>query len=273
MAAAEAAELIEAGLAALPGHTGSADRGDLAGHARRRKRLGMLAARAAPAAAAHERTLPLLDAVAPLFPGGVLRRGSTVSITGSGATGLALAVAAGPSAQGSWLGVVADPELGWAAAEETGIDLARVLAVDPAPSEWAYAVAALIGSVDLILVAASRPIAATDARRLAARARERDSVLICRGSGWPQAADVQIEATACGWQGIGDGHGMLCSRRVQLTAGGRGAASRPRRAELLLPGPQGAPVSMDSSAPALGSVAVSERGKPGGARAAAWAGD
>lgn len=285
------AELLHAGQSAgVDRSAGAAQAGRAGRVGLRRRQAEILGARVAPAAAAHERTLPLLDEVAPLFPGGALRRGSTVSITGTGSTGAALAVAAGPSAQGSWLGVVGDRGLGWAAASEIGVDLARVLVVDPEPREWPYAVAALIGSVDLILVAPRRRVPAGDARRLTARARERDSVIVCRGVEWPEGADVQLEVVSGTWQGIGDGHGMLRSRRVQIAGGGRGAASRPRHAELLLPGPQGAPAGLagslgavdgaeiqaagsaaDTGAHAAGSVAVAERGDPDGIRGTARA--
>ena len=86
---------------AEPGDTGA-----------RRDRLRLVADRAAPLALARERTLPLLSAVADLFPDGALRRGSVVGVDGVGATSLALAVAAGPSAAGSWTAVVGDPGLG-----------------------------------------------------------------------------------------------------------------------------------------------------------------
>ncbi len=208
----------------------------------RRARLRLLGERVAPLVGAHERTLGLLEELTSLFPGGVLRRGSIVSVTGSGSTGLALAVAAGASAAGSWMAAVDDPELGWAAAAETGIVLSRVLVVDPVPEEWSYTVAALIGAVDLILVAPRRRVSDRDARRLIARTRERGSVLICRGGYWPSGIDVQLEVLSGSWQGIGEGHGLFRSRRVRVNGGGRGAASRPRSSELLLPGPTGAPV-------------------------------
>ncbi len=250
-----------AGHAAQALDAASAGRGRLGGQSEpRRERLRLLETRVAPAVPAHERVLPLLDEVAALFPDGVLRRGSTVTVSGPGTTSLALAVAAGASAQGSWLGVVGVPDLGWAAAEEIGIDLARVLAVDPEPQDWAYAAAALIGAVDLILVAARRRVAGRDARRLAARARERDSVLICRGDRWPQGADVHLESAAGFWHGLGEGHGLLRSRRVQVTAGGRGAASRPRKRELLLPGPSGAVADTDSSVTMLPGAADADGG-------------
>src|SRR5439155_22754384 len=60
-----------------------------------RERLREVAGRARPVALARERQLPVLPPLAPLFPDGGLRRGSTVAVAGS--TALALALAAGAS--------------------------------------------------------------------------------------------------------------------------------------------------------------------------------
>ena len=56
----------------------------------RRVRLQLVSDRVAPMALARERTLPLLAELIDLFPEG-LRRGSTVSVVGSGSTALAVA--------------------------------------------------------------------------------------------------------------------------------------------------------------------------------------
>jgi hypothetical protein len=72
-----------------------------------------------------------------------------------------------------------------------------------------------------------------DVRRLVSRARTREAVLISYGD-WP-GADVRLTARNGEWSGIGDGFGRLRARRVEVTAEGRGAAARPRSAELWLP--------------------------------------
>ncbi len=210
----------------------------------RKARLRLVADRVAPMALARERTLPVLPELVDLLPGGALRRGSVVGVNGmGGATSLALALAAGPSSAGSWTAIVGQPELGLVAAEEAGIALERLLVVSPEPSSWAGAVAALVGSVDVVLVAPRHRVAAGDARRLTARLRERGSVMIHTGGRWGPGADVQLDVAHSEWVGLGIGHGMLRSRRVTINGGGRGAAARPRSARLLLPGPTGAPAS------------------------------
>ena len=75
----------------------------------RRAGLRLVGERVTPMALAREQTLPVLGPLAPLFPEGALRRGSIVGIQGSGATSLAMAVAAGPSTSGAWTAVVGDP--------------------------------------------------------------------------------------------------------------------------------------------------------------------
>ncbi len=211
----------------------------------RRARLRLVADRVAPMALARERTLPVLPELAPLLPDGALRRGSVVGVGGMGATALALALAAGPSAAGSWMAVVGHPELGLAAAGEAGIALERLLVVSPDRSAWSAAVAALIGAVDVVLVSPDHPVRDGDARRLTSRLRERGSVLIHEGSRWGLGADVQLDIARSEWLGLGVGHGVLRERRITVEGGGRGAAARPRSTDLLLPGPTGAPASIN----------------------------
>ncbi len=206
----------------------------------RRARLQLVADRVAPLALARERTLPLLDPVAGLFPGGALRRGTVVAMEGVGATSLALAVAAGPSAAGAWTAVVGDPSFGLAAAAEAGIALERLLVIDaPDARSGAGVLAALIGSVDVVLAGPKARIRPAELRRLSARLRERGSVLLRLGPVDAQGVDVGLRIEATRWSGLGAGHGHLRVRRAVVRAQGRGAAARPRSAELLLPGPGG----------------------------------
>ena len=234
-----------------------------------RDHLRLLGERVAPIAGARERTLPVLGPLRDLFGGGALQRGWVIATGGEGATSLALAVAAGPSAAGSWTAVVGDPGLGLAAAVEAGVMLERLLMVDaPEPRAALEAVAALVGAVDIVLLGSETRLGAADHRRLAARLRERGSVLIRlaegRGHGadvWtdgarspgrrvggPPNADVRLQVVSSRWCGLEDGWGLLRSRHVSVQVQGRGAAGRPRSVDLLLPGPDGAPVLLESPA-------------------------
>ena len=187
---------------------------------------------------ADERLLPVVPALQPLLPGQGLRRGTTVTVSRSAA--LALALVAGASAAGSWVAAVGLPDLGIVAAAETGIALER-LALVPTPGAraWTTVVAALLDAVDVVLVRPPPRLPAPQARRLAARARERGAVLVPLGP-WPEPADLRLVVTASAWHGLGQGHGTLRVRQVEVAVTGRGPASRERRALLWLPGSDGA---------------------------------
>lgn len=195
-------------------------------------------------ALAGDRVLPVLPALRPLLPEGGLRRGSVVAVGGS--TSLALALVAAASAAGSWCAAVAvgRPPLGPRAAAEVGVVLERFPLVAAAPGSarggWAWAVAALLDAVDVVVAWPPPGLRPTDTRRLAARGRERGSVLVvARAERWPEAVDVGLALTASSWEGVGHGHGRLLARRVEVTATGRGAAARERRAARWLPAADG----------------------------------
>lgn len=193
--------------------------------------------RAAPAGSSAQADLPVLPALAPLLPAGSLRRGVTVTVTGS--TSLLLAMLAGPSAAGAWCAMVGVPTLGVRAAAEMGMALERfaLVSAGPANAQWSTAVAALLDGMDVVAVRPPRRVGGGEARRLAARARERNAVLICLGE-W-EGADVRLSVSAGRWSGPGTGTGRLRARRVQAHAAGRGVFARPRDTTLWLPGPEG----------------------------------
>jgi hypothetical protein len=182
-----------------------------------------------------ERILPVLPELRPLFPAGGLRRGSTVAVTPgpSGATSILLALLTAASAAGSWCAVLGVPGLGLVAAAEAGIALDRLALVpDPGP-EWPAVVAALLDGIDVVVTAPPGPVSALVSSRLAARARQRGSVLIPYGQ-W-NGADVVLETPGGGWSGLGRGWGCLSRRELIVSRRGRGAATRPREAVLRTP--------------------------------------
>lgn len=198
------------------------------------------AGRARPVTLAGEQLLPVLPALQPLFPDGGLRRGTTVVVRGAapagfGATSLALAAAVAASQAGSWCAAVGLPALGMVAAAGFGMALERFALVPYPGDQWPAVIAALIDAVDLILIGPARQTRSTDARRLMARARERGVVMVMRGPGWPEPADLRLTVAPAGWLGLGPGHGYLQSRPVEVTSTGRRAASWPRRVDLWLP--------------------------------------
>lgn len=175
-----------------------------------------------------------------MLPGG-LRRGSTVAVSGS--ISLLLAALGAASSAGAWCALVGFPRISAEAAAEYGVDLSR-LAVVPAPGAgWTTAVGALLDAVDLVAVRPPRLVPG-DVRRLAARARTREAVLLSYGE-WP-GADVRLRADGGQWSGIGEGTGRLRARRLQVHAEGRGHAARPRVVSVWLPAAGG---GLDVAAP------------------------
>ena len=196
-----------------------------------------------PLTLARDQVLPLCDAMATVMPGGVLRRGTSVVVDGSASVSLALGLAAEATAQGSWVVFVGVEGLCLSAAEEFGLELGRVALVDDPGDKWANVVSALAGAVDIVVTKSPNSFRASDGRRLSARLRERGGVIIEIGGGGRQVmqADVRLSAARQSWSGLGFGYGLLSSRLVTVEVGGRGAASRPRSVDVLLPGESGRP--------------------------------
>ena len=171
------------------------------------------------------------------------------SVAGApGATALALALLGGISQRGSWCAVVGLPEIGLVAASQMGLRLERLALVADPGTEWPTAVAALLDSMDAVVVRPPGRLRAVDARRLMARARERESVVVVLGTGWPEGTDVRLSVHVATWSGLGAGHGHLQGRLVEIVATGRGVATRERRTRVWLPGPAGAVASFDDQA-------------------------
>lgn len=175
--------------------------------------------------------LPVLPELAALLPSGGLRRGATVAVTSG--SWLLLALMAAASLAGSWCGVVGWPELGGLAAAELGVALDRVVAVPEPGSQWLVVTAALLDGADLVVARPPPHTEARDLRRLAARARERKSVLLAAGE-WP-GAELRLSTVDNKWQGLEHGAGHLMARQLTVRVEGRGAASRPREARLGFP--------------------------------------
>lgn len=234
-----------------------------------------------PTVFADQRTLPVTDTLLELLPGG-LPRGVTMTVTGGAARSLALAITARASQTGSWIAAIGFPGLGWQAAAELGVAVARLVAVDHADTTAAAeCVAAALDGFDIVLVGTRVRLGAAVRRRLTARARERGSVLLevhdpwesgrrvapapatrsdrptrhAGDAGRADGADLRATATVVtdetatgpgsgttrgGWSGIGTGTGLLRARRVDVTIEGKRLPGRRRRADLWLPGPDGA---------------------------------
>jgi hypothetical protein len=200
-----------------------------------------LADRVRPTTPVAGRLLPVPAPLAPLFPDGALRRGTTTTVAGRpghGATTLALALLAAASQAGSWCAAVGLPDPGIAAAAELGIDLRRVVFVPHPGRGWAEAAGDLLPGVDVVLVRPPGRPNGTVARHLVARARDRQTalvVLVEQSSDWPQGGDLALAVGEVEWEGIGYGHGHLQGRRAEVRVSGRRSAGRDMECSLWLP--------------------------------------
>ena len=200
-----------------------------------------------------KRLLPVADELAPLLTQPGLVPGTVLAAHGPGALTLATALAAEVSRTGGWVTAVGLGRMGVSAVAERGASLDRWAFVDEPGSAAAEVLNALIGNVDVILLAGSVRLAAVHSRRLRTRLRERGTVVIevgvsnpagARGVGASNSAgafspDVTMTVERAAWTGLGHGHGRLRERRAEVVAAGRGAASLPRRAVLWLPDANG----------------------------------
>jgi len=172
---------------------------------------------------------PLLDGLVRLRAGG--------SYAVDSAT-LALAMAAGASRAGEWVGFAGWPDFGAEAATELGIDLSRTVLVPEPGEHWLEVTAAL---VDVLRVVVLRPTSQVDAKSasvLEARLRARSAALVVWGD-WPRC-DARLASERTEWLGADRGHGRLRERRVRVAvqAGGR----RQRAADLSFPADDHRPV-------------------------------
>ncbi|WP_345464012.1 hypothetical protein [Nocardioides marinquilinus] len=156
-------------------------------------------------------TLPALDGVLSLRTGGSY---------GVDSASLALALAAGASRAGEWVGFAGWPDLGVEAAAAMGVELSRTVVVPEPGEHWLEVVAAL---VDVLRVVVLRPPSGVDARAAGvvdARLRSRSSVLVVWGE-WPRC-EARLSLEQPRWSGLGGaddlsaGHGRLRSREGRL---------------------------------------------------------
>ncbi|UQX89565.1 hypothetical protein M6D93_06045 [Jatrophihabitans telluris] len=195
--------------------------------------------------------LPVPESLSDLLPHG-LRRGSSLAVTSS--VSLLLALLGTASAEGAWIALVGMPAISAEAAVEAGVALNRVAVISPPEpgwntANWTTAVGALLDAVDIVVarpgVTGATAVSDGDTRRLTARARTKDAVLVLFGqqaASWP-ALEVQLSARHGRWQGIGDGYGRLTSRQLLVTVSGKGRSARPHTAELWLPAHPAHPVA------------------------------
>ena len=170
--------------------------------------------------------VPTLPGLVDIVP---MHAGATYAVDSAS---LALAMAAGASRAGEWVGFAGCPDFGAEAAAELGIELSRTVLVPDPGEHWLEVTAAL---VDVLRVVVLRPPGSVTERAagvLDSRLRTRSAVLVVHGD-WPRAqARVSVETST--WFGPTAGAGELVERRASIAVH-RGARS-PQRADLTWPG-------------------------------------
>lgn len=140
----------------------------------------------------------------------------TGGVYGVDSATLGMALAAGASQAGEWVGFAGWDDFGVEAAQQCGIELSRTVLV-PTPGEhWLEVTAALI---DVLKVVVLRPAGVVDAKSasiLDARLRARSGVLVVQGD-WP-GCEARLSSEQTTWTGIGSGRGRLRERRVEIVA-------------------------------------------------------
>ena len=170
--------------------------------------------------------VPTLPGLAGVLP---LHAGATYAVDSAS---LALALAAGASRAGEWIGFAGCPDFGAEAAAELGIELSRTVLVPDPGEHWLEVTAAL---VDVLRVVVLRPPASVDERTagiLDSRLRNRSAVLVVHGA-WPRV-EARLSTVASAWRGPAGGTGQLEQRRARIAVH-RGARP-PQRLDLSWPG-------------------------------------
>ncbi|WP_143034061.1 hypothetical protein [Paramicrobacterium humi] len=178
--------------------------------------------------------VPVVDALAPLFPGAGLRPGAVYAVSSAA---LALMLMSESSRRGDWVAVVGIPDFSADAAEAAGIRLDRLILVPHPGRQLIRAAAALADVMSLVLVGSPGSLAPAEGARLEARLRRTGSILLSLGE-WPGSED-QLALSDRQWSGLGSGHGHLAGCIATVTAKGRGG--RPRQVRIALPGMSEAP--------------------------------
>jgi len=170
--------------------------------------------------------VPTLPGLADILP---MHAGATYAVDSAS---LALALVAGASRAGEWVGFAGCSDFGAEAAAELGIELSRTVLVPDPGEHWLEVTAAL---VDVLRVVVLRPPASVDERTagiLDSRLRNRSAVLVVQGA-WPRL-EARLSTDESAWSGPAAGTGQLEQRRAAVLVH-RGARP-PQRIDLTWPG-------------------------------------
>ena len=224
--------------------------------------ISTLATPLATVVPARDRTVPVDEPFASMLPDGGLQRGRVVGCDGPAAVSAAVALVAGAVRAGSWVLLLDASTVGLEALAELGVPLHRVVAVatGSGPAAWAERVAAAADGFELILTVPPRGAERVE-RRVRQRLHARGAVLVSVGVATAThsvGCDITVTTTAPRWVGIGQGHGRLVAREVDVVVAGR-RIPRPAQRTLWLPGPDGRVTVASPAEPVVGTPEPLER--------------
>ena len=211
----------------------------------------------APVVLAKEQLIAVPSPFEEILPGAGLQRGWATCVTGSPAGRVFVWALLGElTRSGGWVATVDVSGINLTAANEVGLSIERVLVVSGAGAKnWAQVLGALVGAVDVIVYGNPRHrVQPSTFRKLVSRCRERGTVLMqlpnghdAASRGLPVEADVSFDVRPAGWSGLGDGHGRLASRAVDVTVSGRRVPGQQRRGTFMVPDTDGVVRSVSTS--------------------------
>lgn len=229
-----------------------------------RETLGIRARALTPAL---QRTLPVGPVWQGAFPHG-LPRGATLSVGGPAARSCTFSLLAAATRAGSWIALVGVHGPGWEAMGELDVALDRVITVETSDhTHDADGVAGALDGFDAVVIGVETRLSSSEQRRLAARARERGSVLIGLDEAWAgrrwvgpdtgrfprgayaTGADVTVRTGPSTWYGVGQGSGRLRSRHTPVELTGRRLPGRHHTTLLALPDRDGSVHPVEPVAP------------------------
>ena len=170
--------------------------------------------------------VPTLSGIADLVP---LHAGATYAVDSAS---LALALVAGASQAGEWVGFAGCTDFGVEAAAELGIELSRTVLVPDPGEHWLEVTAALVDVLRVVVLRLPTSVDERTAGILDSRLRSRSAVLVVHGH-WPRV-EARLSIEESGWSGPVSGSGQLEERRARVVVH-RGARP-PQRADLAWPG-------------------------------------
>jgi hypothetical protein len=187
-------------------------------------------------------TLPALADVVSMQSGGVY---------GVDSPTLALAMAAGASQAGEWVGFAGWPDFGVEAAAGLGVKLARTVLVPDPGEHWLEVTAALADVLRVVVLRPPAPVGAQTAGVIESRLRSRSAALVVWGD-WP-GCDARLFTEDSRWSGPASGRGRLRSRWTRVAVH-RGARPVQRVDVVLAGGTEGLSFARHDGVPELTTV-------------------